>query len=63
MAYYQLYHYSAGRQFDHADRFDAEDDVAALAKAGARASRHEMELWCGPRRVRIFAGKQGELAS
>ena len=36
---------------------------AALAKAEARASPHEMELWCGPRRVRIFATAEGEFAS
>ena len=63
MAYYQLYHYSAGRHFEHADRFEAEDDAAALAKAEARASPHERELWCGPRRVRIFATAEGEFAS
>ena len=63
MAYYQLYQYSAGRHFEHADRFAAEDDAAALVKAAARTSRHEMELWCGPRRVRVFAVAEGELAS
>jgi hypothetical protein len=54
MAYYQLYHYFAGRQFDHTDRFAADDDQAALAKALAKAESDEMELWCGPRRVRVF---------
>jgi len=63
MPYYQLYHYAAGRNFHHADRFAAADDAAALDKVGARASRHEMELWCGHRRVRVFAMTESELAS
>ena len=54
MAYYQLYHYAAGRRFDHADRFQAADDSVALDKVTAKAKGHDMELWCGPRRVRVF---------
>jgi hypothetical protein len=63
MAYYQLYHYSAGRRFEHTDRFEAEDDAAALDKAGDRFRGHEMELWCGRRRLRIFALAEGALSS
>ena len=55
MAYYQLYHYAEGRRFEHTDRFAADDDYIALDKARAKASGHEMELWCGPRRVRVYA--------
>jgi hypothetical protein len=51
---YQLYHYSAGRKFEYTDRFEAADDHSALVKALAKASRHEMELWCGHRRVRVM---------
>jgi hypothetical protein len=54
MAYYQLYHYASGRLFDHTERFEADDDRAALAKAVAGARSDEMELWCGPRRVKVF---------
>ena len=62
MAYYQLYHYAPGRRFDHADRFRAEDDAAALDKANAKACGKDMELWCGPRRVRVFELTAGEPA-
>jgi hypothetical protein len=63
MAHYQLYHYSAGRRFEHADRFAAHDDSAALDKARGKSLGHEMELWCGPRRVRVLAMAETEPAS
>jgi hypothetical protein len=60
---YQLYHYSAGRKFEYADRFEAVDDQTALIKALAKASSDEMELWCGHRRVWVFALAEAESAS
>ncbi|MDB5671355.1 MAG: hypothetical protein JWO25_2314, partial [Alphaproteobacteria bacterium] len=36
------------------DRFEAEDDQAALTKALGKASPHEMELWCGHRRILVL---------
>ena len=51
---YQLYHYSAGRKFEYADRFEAADDQSALVKALSKSSSHDMELWCGHRRVRVM---------
>jgi hypothetical protein len=63
MAYYQLHHYSAGRDFDHTDRFEAEDDASALIKAEAKLSGEEMELWCGHRRVQLFVAERAEPVS
>ena len=54
MPFYQLYHYSDGRRFEHADRFNAPTDDSALLKARDKAAGHDMELWCGHRRVALF---------
>ena len=54
MPFYQLYHYSEGRHFEHTDRFHAPTDGSALLKARDKEAGHDMELLCGHRRVAVL---------
>jgi hypothetical protein len=53
MAYYRLYFLDGPKGHIHEFReFEADDDLAALARAAAWRSVTPMELWCGARKVR-----------
>ena len=54
MAYYRLYHVRRGH-FARFDEVEAEGDVDAVRQAGALVREDPAELWCGSRKVMIFA--------
>jgi hypothetical protein len=53
MAYYRLYFVQRGH-FVRFEEIEAEDDAAAVARAGQRIGPLSLELWCGRRKVRSF---------
>lgn len=62
MSYYRLYYGGTGASspFTGVEELDAPDDAAAAAQARRFAGQRAMELWCGTRKVRSFAGADRE---
>lgn len=53
MADYVLYCLD-GPKLVRCERFKAPDDEAAISESGRRQGSNAAELWCGPRRVKMF---------
>jgi hypothetical protein len=57
MAYYRLYFLDGSTyRIQEFREFEAENDLAALARAAGWRSISPMELWCGGRKVRNWDG-------
>lgn len=54
MATYYLYFVAPTGRFAAREHIEAPDDEAAIALASRRSDGRAMELWEGPRRVRMF---------
>lgn len=54
MAEYLLYCLD-GPKLVRCESFDADSEEAAIAEALRRQGDSAAELWCGPRRVKVFA--------
>jgi hypothetical protein len=61
LAYYRLYILGRpGGRFVGFEEIEAADDVDAARQAEAHVGAQPLELWCGKRKVKSFAAKEGQ---